>query len=171
MGATNPITGTLAFETLAHVKVHGVTVRGRKHTMEFFSTGRRGNYSNDQQRNAWSAQWQSAVSGVRRRLAGTHFFKAGGDVLFASSREHSTYRPILISAPTTRWHAQSSFEPSDGTARSAWDVTVLAQHELAASLVAPRQMPACGWTGRASSARPRYRPESACASVLDLATV
>ncbi|MBL8144463.1 MAG: TonB-dependent receptor [Acidobacteria bacterium] len=128
VGGTNPIKGTLALETLAHVKVHGVTVRGQGTApMEFFPAGRRGNYFNDQQRDAWSAQWRSAVSGVRQHLAGTHFFKAGGDVLFASSREHSTYRPVLIKRADDSLARAIVFEPSDGTARSAWDVTVFAQ--------------------------------------------
>lgn len=128
VGGTNPIKGTLALETLAHVKLHDVTVRGQGTApMELFPAGRRGAYFNDQQRDAWSAQWRSAVSGVRQHLAGTHFFKAGGDVLFASSREQSAYRPVLVRRADGSLARAIVFEPSDGSARSAWDVAMFAQ--------------------------------------------
>ncbi len=109
VGGTNPIKGTLALETLAHVKVHGVTVRGQGTApMEFFPAGRRGNYFNDQQRDAWSAQWRSAVSGVRQPLAGTHFFKAGGDVLFASS---SAAASVSLGGV---WNGRTGWKAADG---------------------------------------------------------
>ncbi len=60
-------------------------------------------------------------------MAGTHFFKVGGDVSYASSHERSTYRPVLIERADGSLARTITFEPSEGAARSAFDLALFAQ--------------------------------------------
>lgn len=128
VGTKGPAWGPTALEHLVHVKAHSVDVTGQGSApMEFLPSSRRGNYFNDQWRDAWAVQWRSVLSGLGQHLAGTHFYRAGIDLVRSSFQETSAYRPVLIKRDDGSLARSVVFETPGRADAAATDVAVFSQ--------------------------------------------
>ncbi len=115
-------------ESLLHLKWYDVEVCGQGDLpMVIQPQGQSGNYFNDQDRRTWGLQWREAVSGVRRWLAGTHFYKAGVDLVHGSFRGTSASHPVLVRRADGTLAQRIEFESNGVKAASATDLALFVQ--------------------------------------------
>jgi hypothetical protein len=115
-------------ESTVQIKRHDADVYGRGQLdMEWLPQGRTGNFFNDQSRNTWGIQWHETVSGVRQKLAGTHFYKAGVDLTHASFDETNTTRPVNLRRADGTLARRIVFSGGDSLDGAGTDVALFIQ--------------------------------------------
>jgi hypothetical protein len=117
-----------SLESTLHVKFHDVEVYGQGSLpMELRPEERQGNYFNEQGRETWGFQWREAFSGVRQHLGGTHFYKAGVDVVRGAFRGTSVSRPVEVWRADGTLASRTAFEAIGEREVGATDVALFAQ--------------------------------------------
>jgi hypothetical protein len=115
-------------ESTLHVKLYDVEVYGQGSLpMELRPEERQGNYFNGQTRETWAFQWRETVSGVRQHLGGTHFYKAGVDVVRGAFRGSSVSHPVEVWRADGTLASRTVFETSSDRHTNATDVALFAQ--------------------------------------------
>jgi hypothetical protein len=117
-----------ALDSTLHLKVYDVHVYGQGTLpMEIAPSGQGGNYFNDQTRKTWALQWRESFSGVQQGLVGTHFYKAGVDLVRGSFSGTSVSHPVDVRRADGTLAQQTLFESNGETAASATDLTLFLQ--------------------------------------------
>lgn len=86
-----------------------------------------GNFYNDQNRSATTAQFSEALSAIHQGLLGQHFFKAGVDALYTDYSETSTSRLIEVRRSNGTLAETLSFDPSIFRRSRTTDAAAFAQ--------------------------------------------
>jgi hypothetical protein len=117
-----------SLESTLHAKLYDVTVFPQGSLpMELRPEERAGSYFNDQTRRTWAFQWRETLSGVRQHLGGTHFYKAGVDVVRGAFDGTSTSHPVEVWRADSTLASRTTFEPRQDREASATDVALFVQ--------------------------------------------
>jgi hypothetical protein len=117
-----------SLDSTLHLKVYDVHVYGQGALpMEIAPQGQSGNYFNDQTRRTWGLQWRESLSGVQQGLAGTHFYKAGVDLVRGSFDGTSLSHPVEVRRADGTLAQQTLFASNGQQNASATDLTLFLQ--------------------------------------------
>jgi hypothetical protein len=115
-------------ESTLHAKLYDVEVHGQGSLpMELRPEERQGNYFNDHTRETWAFQWRETLAGVRQHLGGTHFYKAGLDVVRGVFRGTSVSHPVEVWRADGTLASRTTFEANGDRDVGATDVALFAQ--------------------------------------------